>query len=799
MIRKFICFLISMLLIATVSHSFLTNAQEIKNIEVKNEKFFFSKPVVNHEKQYAVIDFLEANSLLKNPGKPALPIYTKTFKFPFGTNIKEVICKPFQINEIILSEEIKPSPEPMPINSISTLENFETLTKDQSIYNSENFYPNKWYDYNIGCGLDDNNRAVYLNINLFPVQYSPGKNLILFADKIELNIQYEKPIEPIIFPDLYDLVIICKDQYKNALEPFVDYKKDCGLNPIIVSTSEIYNGDYFPTQGRDQAEKIKYFIKDSIENWNSKYILIVGTDNQIPCRDSYCYDGEESYFMSDLYYADIYNSNKEFCSWDYNNNDIFGEYTNYNKDKVDLYPDVYFGRWNCKNEYEVSIVSHKIINYECTASYTEDWFNRIVFCGGDTHEDNKNVPEGQRVNYAIHKKMNPYGFDSDFIWASNGLLEDATNIDNSIENGCGFLHMQGHANPYGWSTHPINNFNRWIPSPNGYTHNMVDDLENNNELPICVLGGCSICKFSGSYCFGWSFLKNPNGGGIASFGNSGLGWGYVGDWCDKGLGGGISVSAFRSYLNSDTNTIGEMWCNAISDYISTYGLSLGGKDYKTIEEWQSFCDPSMHIKKFTEKPDTPSMLDGPSSGDAGDELMFSTYSNDADEEYIKYCFDWGDGTFGWSDWYASGEQVQLSHIWDRGGDYEIKVKARDENGVDSSWSNSYSIHIKSPEFRINQFSCVLGKGEIEIENIGESDADSVEWEIEIQGGFLGNFYKSDSGSIQSLQVGEKATVDADIGFGFGPVDIRIKVNSLYGIDLDEEMQGYFFIIFLKII
>ncbi|MEW5761260.1 MAG: hypothetical protein AB1779_10905, partial [Candidatus Thermoplasmatota archaeon] len=75
-------------------------------------------------------------------------------------------------------------------------------------------------------------------------------------------------------------------------------------------------------------------------------------------------------------------------------------------------------------------------------------------------------------------------------------------------------------------------------------------------------------------------------------------------------------------------------------------------------------------------------------------------SNDLDGERINYTFSWGDETYDNTDSYISGAQVQCSHIWYLVGTYEVKVKAFDENGAESAWSNSIFIEIKGGDLHV---------------------------------------------------------------------------------------------------
>jgi hypothetical protein len=93
-------------------------------------------------------------------------------------------------------------------------------------------------------------------------------------------------------------------------------------------------------------------------------------------------------------------------------------------------------------------------------------------------------------------------------------------------------------------------------------------------------------------------------------------------------------------------------------------------------------------------PDKPNIPSGPTSGKAGVEYTYSSYTSDPDDHEIFYLFDWGDGTdSGWLGPYPSGEEVNASHAWDKKGNYEIRVKAKDILGAESEWSDPLSISI----------------------------------------------------------------------------------------------------------
>jgi len=369
---------------------------------------------------------------LMNPGQPMMPRIIKTFELPFGVTNIQVITEPSDIQEQIISRQIEPSPSPLPLTTTSDIK--ITKEKDLTIYQSNDFYPHEWISYHVGCGLNgESKRITYLTINYFPIRYKPASNVISIAQQIDIKISYDKPQNNLIpKSDFYDLVIIAPSVFSKEANRLVDHKNEMGLPTILKTTEDIYK----ESEGDDKPEKIKYFIKDAIENYNITYVLLFGgmksiiyakaqdDVNQgsrgwyIPVRYSnFQYDGAESYnftsgepsYITDLYYADIYKEGGEFDDWDSNGNGVFAEWSGDELfDDLDLYPDVAVGRLACRNKLEAKNVVDKIINYE-TQTYGQDWFKKIIVISGDgfldQHDlniqwDTNGLPDGEYTIYA---------------------------------------------------------------------------------------------------------------------------------------------------------------------------------------------------------------------------------------------------------------------------------------------------------------------------------------------------------------------------------------------------------------
>lgn len=517
---------------------------------------------------------IEGENYILKDGYPMLPYEIKEYEFPFGTTIKNIEVRIAKIKEIKLEKKILPS-------VVKTLNENEYEIEEGDIYSKDTFYPEDWYSYKIGGGIKGGDRKVFLTIFLYPYRYNALKNKILHAEKFYVNVEYNLP-QNNIFKSEYDLLIIVPSEWAGYVETFRQHKESHGIRTLIATTSEIYR-----MKGRDEAEKIKYYIKDCIENYGIKYVLLIGDAKNIPARMSYIssYPYEE-YFPSDLYYADIYFADGSFCSWDSNDNDLFGEYKyNGNTDEVDLHPDVAIGRIACSNERELNDVLNKIIEYEKNAC-DEKWFKNLLVCGGDTFvkEDEYNIYEGEYLNEKVISIMND--FHPIKLWASIGNLSSSS-INKAINDGVGFVDFSGHGNEYSWATHPPLNENKWI----GYTIMDIPSLTNGNKLPLIVIDGCSCGKFDEGDSFAWKFVEKSGGGGIASLAASGIAYGTIGNPPPVAFLSWMEVNTFKYYKQN--SLLGDIWVDCINGYLKSFPKSEA--HYKTVEEWIIFGDPTLKI------------------------------------------------------------------------------------------------------------------------------------------------------------------------------------------------------------
>ena len=566
----------------------------------------FSPPQITQEGEYLRVSLKEATSYLCHPYQPSLPVWSIPVYLPFGTTIDDVELSHTGTKEIQIYQKVLPSPAPLPLGHHETASIIQT---DKSIYNSSDPYPIQWYTYHTGGGITDGKRATSLTIHLTPTRYLPDINVLEFIDNISLKIKYH-PAKISQTTEGPKLVIITPLYYSLEFIPLMQHKNTLGLPTAIVTLDEIVNGDYFPVQGRDDQEKIKYFIKQAIENWGTQYIILGGGAQDIPVRQVYISSimPPETSFPSDLYYADIYDSFGNFSSWDSNSNNFFGEY-HYQKrtDDVDLYPDVYLGRLACDNLNQISSTVEKIIQYEET-TYGTEWFKNIVVCGGDTFPgDMEMINEGEYVTGEVVDIMSDFSHKK--LWASTGTL-NKNDIIQAINQGAGFVDFSGHGSDSTWKTYLPNTLDEQIE----FDIFDVSFLTNRAKLPIITINACSCGQFDQGTCIAWQFIKIPFGGAIASLASSGIAYGIEGISQTERYMGWMETHFYKYYQNMENTPthLGSIWGKTITEYLNHFTAS--DADYKTVEEWTLFGDPSLIIGGYQNNNNTLCKISKPLQG-----------------------------------------------------------------------------------------------------------------------------------------------------------------------------------------
>jgi len=92
-------------------------------------------------------------------------------------------------------------------------------------------------------------------------------------------------------------------------------------------------------------------------------------------------------------------------------------------------------------------------------------------------------------------------------------------------------------------------------------------------------------------------------------------------------------------------------------------------------------------------PEIPAKPSGSTKIRIHKDYTYSSSTTDVDDNRVFYIFDWGDGIYGFTDWYDSGDIASISHNWSKKGTYNVRVKAVDEHNGEGSWSDPLPIKV----------------------------------------------------------------------------------------------------------
>ncbi|UCF13707.1 MAG: hypothetical protein JSW06_05490 [Thermoplasmatales archaeon] len=581
------------------------------------QRYTFSYPTFSDFEEYTCVYVDEADFYDMHDGWPAIPVKTTTYEFPFRTKILDVIYEYSEPEAITLTKKIS-------VGSCST-----ATGEDPNIYDEDTRFPPNFISYHTGGGLSNGTQKTFLTVRVNPITYRPTDYEIDFIEQAKVTITFEQPDYPLLEnKDEYDLLIITVSNFKRPLQRLVNHKENMGIKTKLVTLNEIQD-----TNGRDTQEKMKYYIKESIENWGIEYVLLVGgikgqtTKWNLPTRYSHVLISEgkqevpEPKFICDLYFADIYDSEGNFSCWDTNDNNIFAEWDGSKEiDKMDLYPDVYLGRLPCRNKREVRIVVDKIIDYEKKKA-DDDWFKKMILVSGDHWKDPGQISEGVLIMEEASEIMS--GFTPIKLYATEGNKLLVRNINKAINKGAGFAYFCGHGSATSWGIHYPPDATGWGPSLSRlglitFYHTMyMNFLRNKNKLPITVVGGCFNGKFDLSIgnslkrgkiklapasCWAWKLTSKKGGGAIATIANTGLGTHAMSDADQNNindylevLDGWLELRFFQLYNQEKVDILGDLHSGAIKDYLHTFLCSRDEMDPKMVQQWQLFGDPSLKV------------------------------------------------------------------------------------------------------------------------------------------------------------------------------------------------------------
>jgi len=551
----------------------------------------FSGLNINIEPDYAIISSAGCDEVFE-PRSPVLPATSFLAVLPPNAMIQSLTLVSW--DKVRIPGDIYIQLAPLPTSAgnhqLADSSYEESMRKCQDPYPEQVFRINGIYEFR-GYRL--------LSMTFFAAQYYCSSHKLVQNNKIEIELKFMEVddfnLEPLFrglpederfirgivvnpegtslytkFPIVenpattYKYVIVTSSDLVDAFQPLVDWKTQKIGSATIKTVSWIASN--YP--GRDTQEKVRNFITDAYQNWQTEWILLGGDVEVVPYRGTYSKVLSNQGWVidqnipCDLYYSDLDGT------WDADDDGIFGEV----EDNVDLMPDVFVGRAPVNTASEVGVFVDKVLTYEQNPPYGY-LQNTLLIAHWMDSQTNQAITK----NYIGDNYLSDYTITKVYE-TSYGSGLDKTAAINSINSGQGIVNHYTHANEY--ETPPL-------------SISDVDALNNGEKYFIFYSGGCRANKFEDADSVSEHYILNSNGGAVAFIGNSRYGW-YSPGSAGQGTSDKYDKEFFKCF-NDGYHHVGETLARSKMAFISQ---STSDGSFR----WIQYClnllgDPEMTIKK----------------------------------------------------------------------------------------------------------------------------------------------------------------------------------------------------------
>ena len=312
-------------------------------------------------------------------GKPVLPFIPVKVLLPHGYTVANVVVEPRGVRTLTGQYTIAHGQAKFPLSKQALA---QPAAREEAVYATDAAYPGRSHDI---VGVYYKRGAAVLYVNVYPVQYHPRSGRVVTWDDFTVRVSTtpaqpdtlryrrdpEVPVETSVEnpgaistydtapaphavlehtqgicdpTSRYTYVIISSAAMRDAttdytLRDLIAYRRSRGVSATIVTLEDIY-----ANYAGDDAAKVREFIKDAYNTWETDYVLLAGDVNIIPLKKLYVDSkaGYTDYIPTDLYYQCL----------DGNGPD------------GDIVAEVYIGRASAETPAEMANWVYKTISYE---------------------------------------------------------------------------------------------------------------------------------------------------------------------------------------------------------------------------------------------------------------------------------------------------------------------------------------------------------------------------------------------------------------------------------------------------
>lgn len=337
-----------------------------------------------------------------------------------------------------------------------------------------------------------------------------------------------------------NMLIISKGSYMYSMQPFIQWKKQRGINVEIVDIAEIGNN----------ATAIKNYVANYYNTKGLTFLLLVGDAQHITPYPSQYGDCDNCYGY------------------------ISGD---------DSYPELFVGRFSAESSAHVTTQVNRTINYEKFPQSEVAWYSKGIGIASAEGPGDDNERDYEHIRVIRGKLLN-FGYSSvhEFYDGSQGGADAAGDptalmVVNAIEEGASIINYTGH----GWDGGCASS---------GISSSEVDNLTNINAHPFFISVACVNGNFAGQTCFAESWLRakhNVTGAPTGAIGTymSTINQSWSPPMCGQDEMNDLLLETHQNNIKRTLGGIGMNGCMQMNDEYGVWGDEM-------TDTWTLFGDPS---------------------------------------------------------------------------------------------------------------------------------------------------------------------------------------------------------------
>ena len=349
-----------------------------------------------------------------------------------------------------------------------------------------------------------------------------------------------------------EMLIICVDEYMDAIQPLVEWKNISGRPTTMVGVSET---------GTDEAMKT-YVQNYYDQNPNLRYLLLVGEYNNLPPHT---------------------------MTWEVKSDNYYGML-----EGTDYYEEVFVGRLSVISSQDATNQVNKILHYEKNLDETATWLSRAVGVAANEGTGHNGEADYVHMDY-IRDTLMHYTItemSQHYAYVNNPT---ASNMIADFNIGASVTNYTNHGEPTGWA---VANFS------NTHVHQLVND----QKLSYIWSVACNNGQFDYQECFAEAWMRATNSSTGEPTGAVGGMFSWISQpWVPPMYGQDEMVAILAEWRPGYKHTLGGASMNG-----NMFILDMSPEDAgDTHNSWLLFGDPSMMVR--TKAPESMGVTASPSS------------------------------------------------------------------------------------------------------------------------------------------------------------------------------------------